>query len=196
MGFFSRLFGLDKPEEDSNNNDFGPRAQKTPLKKGNPFFTNAPEHWPVITDEFLTSNENFSRNFDDQTGDHLMRKRMFMVNSLVLLGSINQSFADKLGRKVLSSYADELLNSDEEYATTCCIAKRFKDRGILTNGIAIENGKRYAVFLFDQPTPMSYVDELKNYFLADGFVDVIYYALDDPKAVVSDRKLVLENLTD
>lgn len=180
MNFFSRLFGF-KNEKAPFQNETSEKKVET--KIGQPFFTNAPTHWGNITDEFLESNKNFSQNFDEKKDNVILEKRMFMVNSLVLLGSINRNLSEKLEIKIVSEYLDGLCDTKEKYATSCCIYKLFDDGIILTNGIVVDNFEKYAVFLFTKPTSFAYIDKLKEKFIENGFKDLIYYCIVDPKTV-------------
>ncbi|MRX69957.1 hypothetical protein SAMN06265349_101115 [Flavobacterium resistens] len=196
MGFFSRLFGLDMPTPTPLTDNSGRRIvkeekveQKIPLP-GNPFFTNAPEHWPLITDEFLSSNKEFSNNFDEKTGDIILRKRMFMVNSLVLIGKLNEWLSKKTNKKVENDYGGSLLENTDKYATSLCIDKVFEKGIFKTNGIVIDDYKKYAVLLFDRPESIHYINKVKEYFLKEGFEDLIYYAVTDPNTVEENEKEV------
>lgn len=170
-----------------------PTIEEKKIVPGNRFYTNAPEHWGVITDEFLNSNREFSRSYDHKKEDTVIKRRSWMVNSLTLMGRINEELGKKNGQKVHSSYTDALLGYNEPYATSCCIEKLFEKGTISINGIAIDNNKRYAVILFDVPTPMKYIDELRVYFLADDYEDLIYFAVNDPNQVTENVTLKFEN---
>lgn len=170
-----------------------PKSQEKKIVPGSPFYTNAPEHWGVPTDEFLESNREFSGNYDDKKGDAIIKRRSWMVNSLTLMGKINRELGKKNGQKVHTSYSDALLDYTGQYATTCCVEKLFSKGTISITGIAIDNYERYGVILLDTPTPVSYIDELRVYFLEDGYKDLIYFAVDDPNEVTENLKLKFEN---
>jgi hypothetical protein len=199
MGFFSRLFGWNKeelfPEDNSTPIDNSIYEYKEPELGGTPFYTNAPKHWGTITDDFLDSNKNFSQTFDDKTSDVILEKRMFMVNSLVLLGKINDALQKINKDKVHTSYRDALLEEEYQYATSCCIEKLFSKGIISINGVVIDNYKRYAVLLFLKPTPLSYVEALKPYFEEEGYEDLIYFAQQDPTTVTEEKSLKFEGFT-
>lgn len=188
-----------KLTSNSNNYDSTPLHYERPATEekeiipGNPFYTNAPEHWGIITDEFLNSNRAFSRNYDHQKDDAVINRRSWMVNSLTLMGKINDQLEKKNEQKVHTSYSDALLDYTEPYATSCCIEKLFDKGTISITGIAVDNHKRYAIILFDAPTPMRYIDELRVYFLDEGYEDLIYFAVDDPKQVTENVILKFEN---
>ncbi|MBL7705064.1 MAG: hypothetical protein JNM21_05885 [Taibaiella sp.] len=189
MNFFSKLFGLKREQNSST----PPRIKKKQIepKRGNPFFTNAPIHWGIITDEFLESNTDFTQNFDEKRDDIIADKRMFMVNSLVLLGNINQNLSEKVGKKIISSYAEGLLDSKEQYATSCAIHKLL-DKGIIrTNGIVIDNYEKYAVFLFTRPTSMTFIHRLREKFIENDFKDLIYYCIENPDMVNESASVAL-----
>lgn len=170
-----------------------PTAQKKEIVSGSPFFTNAPEHWGVITDEFLDSNREFSKDYDHKKSDAVIKRRSWMVNSLTVMGRINEALEKRSGQKVHSSYTDALLNYNEPYATSCCIEKLFDKGTISLTGIAIDNHKRYAVILFDTPTPMKYIDELRVYFLEEGYEDLVYFSVNDPNQVTENMPLKFES---
>lgn len=187
MNFFSKLFGLKKEQKVSNHQQA--KKEQIEPKKGKPFFTNAPNHWGVITDEFLESNTNFTQNYDEKKGDIVVDKRMFMVNSLVLLGNINQCLSEKVGKKIFSSYSEGFLDSKEQYATSCAIHKLLDKGIIMTNGIVIDNYEKYAVFLFTKPTSITYINKLKEKFIENDFKDLIYYCVENPD-IVNDTESV------
>lgn len=170
-----------------------PTTEEKEIVPGNPFYTNAPQHWGTITDEFLNSNREFSSNYDHKKDDFVIKRRSWMVNSLTLMGKINEEFEKKNGQKVHTSYGDALLDYTEPYATSFCIEKLFIKGTISITGIAVDNYERYAVILFDTPTPMKYIDELRIYFLEDGYKDLIYFAVDDPSQVTENVILKFEN---
>jgi hypothetical protein len=184
MNFFSKLFGFKKEETTFQNQTEDKHVEP---KIGQPFFTNAPSHWGIITDEFLDSNKDFSENYSENFGevkvDLILEKRMFMVNSLVLLGGINRNLSEKFEIKIVAEYLDGLTDSKDKYATSCCIYKLF-DKGILlTNGIVVDNFEKYAVFLFTKPTSIAYITTLKEKFIENGFRDLIYYCVINPESV-------------
>lgn len=196
MGFFSRLFGLDMPTPTPLTDNSGRRLvsevkteQKIPLA-GNLFFTNAPEHWPLITDEFLSSNKEFSNTYDEKTGDIILRKRMFMVNSLVLIGTLNQWLSKKTIKGVENDFGSSLLENTDRYATSFCIDKVFEKGIIKTHGIVVDDYKKYAILLFDKPESIHYINKVKAYFLKENFEDLIYYAIADPNTVETNDKEV------
>jgi len=167
--------------------------EETQIIPGNAFYTNALEHWGTITDEFLASNKDFISNYDEKTGDYVELRRSWMVNSLVLMGVVNNAFNEITGSKVHASYGDALNDSDYQYATSCCIEKLF-EKGIFSiTGIAIDNYNRYAVILCELPTPMNFIDDLRRCFLEDGYTDLIYYAVNDPNEVTVPMPLKFEN---
>lgn len=170
-----------------------PTIEAKEIVPGNPFYTNAPAHWGTVTDEFLKSNREFSRTYDHKSDDVTVKLRSRMVNALTLMGKINEGLEKKNGQKVYTSYSDALLNYTEPYATTCCIEKLFDKGTISITGIAIDNHERYAVMLFDAPTPMKYIDELRVYFLKDGYKDLIYFSVDDPNQVTENVTLKFED---
>lgn len=184
MNFFSKLFGF--KDQSTKPNTQQTQKKQVENTKGQPFFTNAPSHWGVITNEFLKSNTNFTQNFDGKIGDIVFDKRMFMVNSLVLLGGINQNLSNKIGIKIISEYSDSLIDSKEQYATSCCVYKLFDKGIVMTNGVVIDNYDKYAVFLFANPTPITYIEKLKEKFIEDGFKDLIYYCNEDPQTIDKD----------
>lgn len=179
MNFFSKLFGLSTNNKSNQNQNLG----KQDASIGNPFFTNAPAHWGKITDEFLDSNKNFSQNFDEKKVDVILEKRMFMINSLVLIGGINRNLSEKFEIKIVSEYLEGLTDTKEKYATSCCVYKLFESGIILTNGIVVDNYEKYAVFLFTKPTPIAYIEKIKVIFIENGFKDLIYYCVTDPATV-------------
>jgi hypothetical protein len=120
--------------------------------KRNPFFTNAPSHWPIITDEFLSSNVTFTHKFDHNKEEAVFNKRLYMVNSMALLGAVNKGLTDNIGTKVLSSIPEDF-DSKEQYATTFCVEKLSSKGIIKTNGIVIDNFEKYAVFYLKNPLP-------------------------------------------
>ncbi|TDW51438.1 hypothetical protein EV144_101113 [Flavobacterium sp. 270] len=188
MSFFQKLFGI-KSQGEQKNNELkqieNKQIESNHIKTtGNPFFTNAPKHWPVITDDFLNSNKDFSNNFDNKTGDIILKKRMFMVNSLVLMGKLNEELSVIAGKKITHSYRDSLIDNEENYATTFCIDKVFELGIIKTHGIVIENSKKYAIILFHNSESINYINELKKLFLEEGFEDLIYYATVDPASII------------
>jgi len=180
MSFFSKLFGFKNEKSTVQHQNVEKQVEK---KIGKPFFTNAPAHWGTITDEFLDSNKNFSQNFDEKNVDVILEKRMFMVNSLVLLGAINSNLSQKFGIKIVSEYIDGLSDSKDKYATSCCVYKLFENGILVTNGIVLDNFEKYAVFLFTKPTSFAYIDKLKEKFIENGFKDLIYYCVVNPETV-------------
>jgi hypothetical protein len=189
MNFFSKLFGSKKEQNDLNPSQGA--NNKNEQKIGKPFFTNAPSHWGIITDEFLESNTNFTQRYDEVKNDTVINKRMFMVNSLVLLGNINRNIAEKVGKEILTSFSEGFVDSKLQYATTCSIHKLF-DKGILlTNGIVIDNFEKYAVFLFTNPTPIAYISRLKEKFIENGFKDLIYYCVENPELLNETKEVGL-----
>ena len=194
MGFFSRLFGLDMPTPTPLTTNSGRRIvpeqkiEQTIPPAGDPFFTNAPEHWPVVINDFLNSNKEFSNTFDEKTGDVILRKRMFMVNSLVLIGKLNKWLLTKTSKPVENSFGSSLLESKDRFATSFCIEKVFAKGIIKTHGIVIDDYKKYAVILFDRSESIHYINKLKNYFLDEGFEDLIYYATSDPDTIKDKEK--------
>lgn len=198
MSFFSKLFGSKKQnQQTSHDRSHQQKAAEEPAK-GNPFFTNAPSHWPIITDEFLSSNVTFTHKFDHNKEEAVFNKRLYMVNSMALLGAVNKGLTDNIGTKVLSSYSGGFFDSKEQYATTFCVEKLSSKGIIKTNGIVIDNFEKYAVFLFEKPTSAAYHQELRSLFAEDGFKDVIYYSQTDPETVEQTGEIVLpfEGLND
>jgi hypothetical protein len=120
---------------------------------------------------------------------------MFMNNSLVLIGGINQYLMAKTGREVLSSYQESLLDCTLPYATSMCVEKVFEQGIINTNGVVIDNFNRYAVMLFTQPVSQSYIARLKELYADFGYNDVIYYALNDPSLINDDREPEFETFS-
>lgn len=189
MNFFSKLFGFNKEKQNSipeqvkqkQNLASRPVEQKQiEVKKGKPLFTNAPEHWGCITDDFMDAITNFTKNFDENKSDIVFNKRLFMNNSLKLLGTINENLSIKVGKKITSSYSEGFNDSKEQYATSCAIHKLFDKGIILTNGIVIDNYEKYAIFLFTKPTSISFIDRLKDKFIEDDFKNLIYYCIENP----------------
>ncbi len=183
MSFFSKLFGF--KNENTNHQNQSKHKQIEP-KIGQPFFTNAPSHWGVITDDFLESSREFGQNFDENivtVTNVILQKRMFMTNSLILLGKINSNLSEKYKIKIIPGFLDGLFDSKEKYATSCCIEKLFDNGVILTNGIVIDNFEKYAVFLFTKPVSILYINELKEKFIKYRFKDLIYYCIINPETV-------------
>ena len=189
MSFFSKLFGwLSVPQPHNT-----PKNEKTTTKVevGNPFYTNAPEHWGIITDEFLAPNANFSQSYDNQSSDSILVKRMFMVNSLVLLEAINKNLSQSRGVTIIPDYQNSFIDSSERYGTSCCVYKLFDKGTIMTNGVVIDDYQMYAVMLFTTPTSFAYINQLKEKFVANGFRDMIYYCTTDPATVENPIAIVL-----
>lgn len=179
MGLFSNLF----PKKE--------KQQAVP--DGKPFFTNAPPHWGTITNEFLEVSDTFTAQYNDAEEEHTQQRRLFMVNSLQLMGKLNRILTKITGDRVYSGYADGLLEYDEGYATSCCIEKLFS-KGILSiSGIVIDDHFRYGVMLFDTPVPRSYLDEIRAYFIEDGYKDLIHYCVIDPDLVKEDKALKFDH---
>ena len=170
-----------------------PKSQEKKIVPGKPFYTNAPEYWGSNTDEFLESNKEFSVNYDHKKSDVVINRRSWMVNSLTLMGKINKELEKKNGQKIHTSYSDALLDYTGRYATSFCVEKLFDKGTISITGIAVDDYQRYAVILLDTPTPMSYIDELRRYFLEAGYKDLIYFAVDDPNEVTENLPLKFEN---
>lgn len=190
MGLFSKWFGSKKPAQPDES--VQKQSVKSEAKITQPFFSNAPEHWGMFSKEFLKSNKQFVDGWEANQHSDAIQKRRFMVNSLLLMGNINDVFEKQCGRKVHNSYTDGLLEFTEAYGTSCCIEKLLSKGVFKLNGVAIDNYERYGVVLFESPTPMGYVEELRNYFIKDGYKDLIYFAVHDPKAVDGVKKIVFE----
>lgn len=197
MSLFSRLFGGKKRLDDSNNttNTASSTENINIEKKGNPFFTNAPHDWPVITDEFIETNMKFALNYDGNTGEKTIRKRMFMNNSLLLIGAINAYLRKKANKEIPANYLDSLLDSTDQYATSFCIDKIFKEGIIKTNGVVIDNYERYAVMLFDEPVSDNYINKLRELYIQTGFKEMVYYAVNDPKTITAEKDIEFGDLT-
>lgn len=198
MGFLSRLFGWSKgPEKPAQFRSAGASQStassaannKKTEQTGNPLFTNAPAHWGKMLDGFLSTNKSFVGGYEANQSIDAMEKRMHMVNSLMLLGTINETLSASLGKKVLSSYADALYECDEEYASTLCIEQLCEGGIYNLSGVVIDKSKRYAVMLFVVPTSMEYIAELKNVLMKEGYEDLIYYSQTDPASVTTQRQL-------
>ena len=189
MGFFSKLFG----QETKTQQKVRKVHDTTTKKVGKPFFTNAPENWGIITDEFLQTNQSFVKSYDANANGDVDNHRMFMVNALMLIGTITETFKKNVNTKIQASYTDALLGCKDQYATSICVQKLF-DKGVInTSGIVIDDYERYAVMLFVQPTPMSYINELKALFLADGYKDLIYFSQTDPNTVTGNQDIRFDN---
>ena len=188
MGIFSNLFNKIWASEPASEEP--PKNKKPP---GQPFFTNSPAHWGIITDEFLGTSAEIANGWSGSNQQH-NKKQRFMTNSLMLAGSIGDALAAlNKGVKPYSSYGDGLHEFKEAFATSCCIDKLFSKGIIKINGIIIDNYQRYGVVLFDSPTSMKYYEELRDLFLEDGYQDLIYYAVVDPATVTQEQTLVFSN---
>lgn len=192
MGFFSKWFGRNRSKETEA---FEPAdAERLPFKTNNFFFTNAPGHWGKFSNEFLKSNNDFVKGWEANQSNSMLQKRSFMVNSLLLMGKINDVFLQMAGDKVSMGYGDGFIDADVAYATSCCVEKLFSKGIFSLNGIAVDNYERYGVVLFDSPTTMAYFEELRAYFIEEGFKDLIYFAVYNPLEVSDNgKKLVFED---
>ena len=168
-------------------------AEEAEIPTGDPFYSNAPEHWGTITNGFLAVSQRAGENFDHEKGGYAEQRRIWMLNSLMLCGAVNKALSQIAGEKIHISYGDAMLASNERYATSCCIEKLFVKGVISINGIIIDDYKRYGILLCEAPTPMKYIDELRKCFIEDGYTDLIYFALHDPTLVDTAVPLKFEN---
>jgi hypothetical protein len=184
MNFFSRIFGSkkEKPQSQETEHDVNEKM----------LFTNAPADWPPVSNAFLKSNKKFTNSYDSNNNAGVFDKRMFMVNSLVLIGGINQYLKNKSGTDVVSSYQDSLLDYKLPYGTSMCIDKVLEKGIMKTNGVVIDNNIRYAVLLFTEPVSLMYINKLKNLYAGFDYQDVIYYAQHDPSLIETDNEPVFE----
>lgn len=194
MGFFSRLFRRHKDTEPVIKIDYYELAQQE--IRGNRFYTNAPKHWVKINDGFLKLDDKLSVDFDGVNTEKVVNVRNAMVNSLALMDIINEYFSKLAKEKVHFDFTDSMLGSSERFATSCYVYKLF-DKGVfIIDGVAIWNYEKYAIILLTSDTPISYINELKTYFVNDGYKDLIYYAKKDPHLVEGSKKLKFENFND
>ncbi len=194
MGFFSRLFRRQKDTEAVMKIDYYELAQKE--IRGNRFYTNAPKHWVKINDGFLKLDDKLSVDFDGIDAEKVVNKRNAMFNSLALMNIISEYFSKLANEKVYLDFTDAMLGSAERFATSCYVYKLF-DKGIfIIDGVAIWNYEKYAIILLTNDTPMSYINELRTYFVNDGYKDLIYYARKDPHLVEGTKKLEFENFNE
>jgi hypothetical protein len=64
----------------------------------------------------LSSNVTFTHKFDHNKEEAVFNKRLYMVNSMALLGAVNKGLTDNIGKSTF--FIPEDFDSKEQYATT------------------------------------------------------------------------------
>jgi hypothetical protein len=161
---------------------------------GNTLFTNAPEHRGDISGDFHQDNLKRMNNWNEKQLVSSAKKQLFMLDSLLLMGMINDVMTRLSGEKQQVNFADALTECKDRYACSMCIQKLFAQGIVKINGVVIADFERYGVILLTEPTPMDYINDLRALFVEDGYKDLIYFAVVDPLLVTQPKKLKFELL--
>lgn len=178
MSFWKRLFGGEKTSPLNQ-----PVKQEERVSKpiGNSMYTNAPEYWGVFDDGFMKESKAFAENYDENKAAEHIEKRSFMVNSLMLIGDIRERLEKHYNIEISSNYLDGLIQTKEAFASSICVSVLFKEGIIRTNGIIIDNKKRYAIQLFVKPVSMDLIEKMRAKYQERGFHDLVYFCISDPE---------------